>query len=68
MEPPEETHTYICISDDYNGIMGYKSAFLKMISEELDQSKYKRIIVDDGIYKDSHYLFCMFRFEPLRDE
>ena len=65
MESPESTHTYICVSDDYNGIMGYKNAFLKMISKEIDQSKYKRIVVDDGIIDNTHYLFCSFRFEPL---
>ena len=65
MENSESIHTYICISDDYNGIMGYKNAFLKMIASDIDQSKYGKIVVDDGMIEDTHYLFCSFRFEPL---
>jgi hypothetical protein len=65
VENLEEIHTYICISDDYNGLMGYKNGFLKMIAKEIDQTKYRRIIVDDGIIENTHYLFCSFRFEPL---
>lgn len=67
MESPESIHTYICISDDYDGIMGYKNAFLKMIASDIDQSKYSKIVVDDGIIPDSHYLFCSFRFEPSEE-
>lgn len=66
MESIESTHTYICISDDYNGIMGYKNAFFNMINKEVDQSQYKRIVVEDGIIANTHYLFCAFRFEPLK--
>jgi len=65
VENSESIHTYICISDDYNGIMGYKNAFLKMIASDIDQSKYGKIVVDDGMIEDTHYLFCSFRFEPL---
>jgi len=65
VESAETVHTYICVSDDYNGIIGYKNAFMKMIQDEIDQSKYSRIVVDDGIVSDTHYLFCSFRFEPL---
>lgn len=67
MESEESIHTYICVSDDYEGIMGYKNAFLKMIASEIDQSKYERIVVDDGMIEDSHYLFCSFRFEPSEE-
>lgn len=65
MESEEPVHTYICVSDDYNGIVGYKNAFLKMIQDEIDQSQYKSIQMDDGIVANTHYLFCVFRFESL---
>ena len=58
-----DKHIYICISDSFPDIEGYRTAFMEMINK-LDTDKYQSVITDQGVMQDKGLLFVSFTFIP----
>jgi|TARA_B100000287_G_C20562076_1_gene752882 hypothetical protein len=56
-------HIFICISDSLPDIEGYRDGFIDIINE-LDKSKFKSVITDQGMMTDNGLLFVSFTFIP----
>ena len=56
-------HIFICVSDSWPDIEGYRDGFIEIINE-LDKSKFKQVITDQGVMTNNGLMFVSFTFIP----